>query len=396
MMRQMPKKHALLAMLLLLSACAAPPQVSRPQAIEPAPEAPIEMASQRLPQATGPEIWAYSAYWMRDAWRLYDLGAFRRLLFFDLIVGRDGRIQDRHGWPEEWDALRGKARAVGVSVDPVVSVLDKEVFSAIFSNADSRARLLAEVVAVARASGGVHLDVEIDEVVAPGEVESYHRFIAELRAALDAPPRRVITAFILGRNALYGAAELEMMDAVIVQGYDVHWRGAPKAGPPSALEGESPAAWRSAAASLSRLGVEPGKVVISTALYGYEWPTVSGEPRAATRAAADIITYAPLPSSLLPDIRINALSRAAEHGLRREAATLAPWYAFRDRDGWRQGWFDDATSLAPRLDFVANGAYRGIALFVLGYDGGALLESIQARFREGSAPARGARPATSR
>ena len=60
---------------------------------------------------------------------------------------------------------------------------------------------------------------------------------------------------------------------------------------------------------------------------------------------------------------------------------------FDDGSGWRQGWFDDAASLQPRLDFVRAGGFRGVALFVLGYDGGMLLESIQSRFRERSAPA---------
>jgi hypothetical protein len=62
-------------------------------------------------------------------------------------------------------------------------------------------------------------------------------------------------------------------------------------------------------------------------------------------------------------------------------ASGSPWYAFRDRDGWRQGWFDDAVSLAPRLDFVRKGGYRGVAVFVLGYDNGELLGSIRAAFR---------------
>ena len=107
-------------------------------------------------------------------------------------------------------------------------------------------------------------------------------------------------------------------------------------------------------------------------------------------------SYAPVPSSLLPDIRGNALSRASEHGLRREGAAGAPWYAFRDRDGWRQGWFDDAVSLAPRLDFLQRGDYRGVALFVLGYDGGALLEAIQQQLRVRSAAAADGSPAASR
>src|SRR5262249_50057653 len=145
--------------------------------------------------------------------------------------------------------------------------------------------------------------------------------------------------------------------------------------------------WRFAAQALTRAGVPAARILFSTPLYGYEWPTVSGEARAATRGEAEIITYAPVPASVLPDIQVSALARMLEHGVQRDAVTGAPWYAFLDRDGWRQGWFDDAASLGPRLDFVRQGDYRGVALFVLGYDAGALLEAIQRglRGRNGSA-----------
>ena len=341
----------------------------------------------RIGDYAGPEIWAYSAYWMRDAWRMYDLGAFRRILFFDLIAGADGAIADRHGWPEQWEDLRRRAGEARVPVDPVVSVIGKSAFSAIFARAEARTRLAAEIVAVARDSNGVHLDIEVFEAVRHEELVAFRAFLRELRAALDAPPRKTLTAFVATASGLYGAEELRHLDAVVVQGYDVHWREGPSAGPVAALDAPSPAAWRPAAETLVRQGVPPARIVFSTPLYGYEWPTVSGEARAATRGAGDIVTFAPLPHSLLPDLRVSALARAAEHGLRREPGTRTPWYAFNDANGWRQGWFDDAASLAPRLDFVRAGGYRGVALFVLGYDGGLLLEAMQSRFREPGAPA---------
>jgi spore germination protein YaaH len=339
----------------------------------------------------GPEIWAYHAYWMRDAWRVYDLRAFARLIFFDLVAAHDGRIAERHGWPEEWLAFRQAARAAGVSVDPAVTVLGKPAFSAIFGSASARKRLLAETAALAREAGGVHLDVEVYETVEPSTLAHFHTFVAELRVALDAPPRRILTAFV-PPGELYGAAELRAFDAVVAQGYDAHWQNGPSSGPVALLSGDLPA-WRPTAEKLLREGVERSRILLSTPLYGYEWPTTSDAPGAPTRGPGGILTLAPLPPSLLPDLRTSALARAAQHGLRREPASGAPWYAFRAEDGWRQGWFDDPTSLAPRLEFVAAERLRGVALFVLGYDGGMLLETAQSVFRarseaEGGAPQR--------
>jgi len=235
----------------------------------------------------------------------------------------------------------------------------------------------------------VHLDIEVYEDVSPTAVEGFRVFLAELRIALNKAPRKVLTAFVPAGGTIYTDAEFAMLDAIIAQGYDVHWKESKNTGPVALLDGESQATWRTAAKLLAERSVAPNKILFSTPFYGYEWPTVSEEPRAATRGAAETVTYAHVPASILPDIRTNALARTRQHGLRRDMASGSPWYAFRDPEGWRQGWFDDAVSLAPRLDFVRKGGYRGVAVFVLGYDNGELLGTIRSTFTERSAPAGG-------
>ena len=380
----------LIALSVMLAACAAVPPAPTSASISEPETSPNSDAPRDFSRAGAQEAWAYNAYWMGDAWRVYDLGAFGRVLFFDLAVAKDGSL-DTRGWPDQWAQLRARARSSRVQLDPVVSILSVEVFAGVFGSDANRRRLLREILERASESG-VHLDVEVMEGAREEDIANFRAFVAELRTRLDTPRKRTLTAFVPARNILYGARELALLDAIVAQGYDVHWQGGPTAGPPMALDGESPAAWRTAATNLGALGVPPGKILFSTPFYGYEWPTVSSEPGAKTRGPAKIITYAPVSSRILPDLRINALARTAQHGLRRESTTSAPWYAFRDRDGWRQGWYDDPVSLAPRLDFVQSGGYRGVAIFVLGYDGGALLGTILARFRGGSAPAGGGGP----
>jgi hypothetical protein len=370
------------------------PKVTEVPAPVPAEVPPIEAeAPEAPPGASGrQEIWAYVAHWMGDSWRVHDLRAFHRLIFFDIEAGTDGRIKDRHGWPERWEEFRSRARAARVPLDPAITVIGTPAFSALFGNPEARTRLVTEIARLSRHSSGVHLDVEVFETMPSArEVQGFRQFVADLRKALDATPRKILTAFVPVAGDLYGPKEIAMLDTIVAQGYDVHWREAPNSGPVALLDGSLAGAWVQTSQKLAALGAAPRKILFSTPLYGYEWPTVSAEPRAKTRAPGAIITYAPTPSALLPDLRVSALARAAEHGLRREPGSGAPWYAFRDRDGWRQGWFDDPVSLAPRLRFVTNGDYRGVALFVLGYDGGALLDTVQAHFKAGSGRAADAR-----
>jgi len=395
----MTARHGLLLAMVFLCACAtAPAPKDVPHTIDTMtePVEPPEVEPGSLPTATRHEIWGYHAYWMGEAWRSHDLRTFQRLLFMDLPIGKNGRVQDTRGWPDQWATFRARARASNVQLDPAFTILTPDVFTAVFSSPAARRRLVADIVFLARFSRGVHLDIEVYEDVPPVAVEGYRTFLAELRKALDTKPRKILTAFVPAGSAVNGEAELALFDAIIAQGYDVHWKLSSNSGPVATLDGESQATWRTAASLLAEKKVPPNKVLFSTPFYGYEWPTVSGEPRAATRGEAAIITYAPVSAAVLPDIRTNALSRTRQHGLRRDMASGSPWYAFRDRDGWRQGWFDDHVSLAPRLEFVRKGGYRGVAVFVLGYDNGELLGTIRSTFRERSEPAGGGSPPAAR
>ena len=326
-------------------------------------------------------VHAYHAHWMGEAWRVHDLRQFQRIYFFDIVADAGGALSEKNGWPDRWQALRQQAREVGVAVDPVVTVLGKDRFTAIFGQAAARERLLIECAALALDSGGLHLDVEVFEPVGDLEREGFRAFLSDLDAVLGRTGRPHLSVFVPSAGELFTPKELSYFDTVVAQGYDAHWAEAPKAGPVALLEGTSAAAWRPAAEKLLFAGVPRRKLFFSTPLYGYEWPVVSDAPGAASRGKAVTVTYAPVPADLLPDIRVNALTRSAQWGLRRDPDSGAAWYAMRDEDGWRQGWFDDAASLRTRLDFVRDNAYGGVAFFVLGYDGGALLEVARGAFR---------------
>jgi len=345
--------------------------------------------------AASAQVWAYHAHWMRNVWTQYDLSKFQRLLFFDIEVDSEGRLK-RNGWPEQWLELRRTCQTHRVHLDPVITLLGKRNFSAVFSRPEASRRLLDEITALIKETPetGLHLDVEVFDVVPEAEVANFRQFLAKLRQSMREPRKRVLTAFVPLTSGLYGPDEYALLDGMVVQGYDAHWAESPKTGPVSLLEEEgSSVAWKQAGAKLTQAGVAKERIFFSSPLFGYEWPTETDAPRAPTRGAGLTITFAPVPSALLPDLRINALMRSQQYGLRRESETGSPWYAFRGPDGWRQGWFDDPVSLNPRLEFVRQNGFGGVAFFVLGYDSGVLIEAALAAFSaEKSTGAGGAAP----
>ena len=85
------------------------------------PAAPAAAAAQ-------PAAWAYIGWWLPDSWRSAPLDRLDRLLFFELKVGANGAITQRHGWPEKWGELRSAARQRALPLDLTLTVLDATTF----------------------------------------------------------------------------------------------------------------------------------------------------------------------------------------------------------------------------------------------------------------------------
>jgi hypothetical protein len=77
----------------------------------------------------------------------------------------------------------------------------------------------------------------------------------------------------------------------------------------------------------------------------------------------------------MPYDRLAATTLAREHGLRRDAEGT-PYYAYRDGAEWRQGWFEDLSSLTRKLAPERAQGYAGLAFFPLGYDQGEIVEGM--------------------
>jgi spore germination protein YaaH len=157
-----------------------------------------------------------------------------------------------------------------------------------------------------------------------------------------------------------------------VQGYDAAWTGSRAAGPVAPLRGRSAVTWERGLDDALRLGVARERILFSVPFFGYEWPTGSARPYAATRGPGRTTTFAAVDAQRLPAIRIDAQARIARFGARRHLSSGAPYYVFADRDGWWQGWYEDEWSLARKLAFVKREGLAGVAAFAYGYDGGAL------------------------
>ncbi|MEX0746560.1 MAG: glycosyl hydrolase family 18 protein [Rhodothermales bacterium] len=379
----------------VFAACYADVEAAAEVDVEAAPEAVVEAAAEAAPAAENVrddvsqkerawsfQVFGYHAWWMRDLWQSYELDLLDKIMFFELRAAADGSISERNGWPGDAAPLSTAARKVGVEFVPTVAILDPTVFRGIFGSASNTSRLIDNVMDVVENADadGVHLNIEIFEPVEQALQDGLTKFVRLLRGRLtEYRPGTELTIFTPGfdyANAYDEAALAEEVDYLIVQGYDMHWVNGPTSGPLAPVKGWDGTNWEAIVDRYEADGVPASKIVITVPYYGYEWPTVSDAPGAATRGDAQTITYAPVDPAYLPLIQISALDRVRTHGMKRDPATSTPYYVYRGADGWYQGWYEDEESLHVKYRFVERRGLAGIAIFLLGYDGGELMTSL--------------------
>ena len=335
--------------------------------------------------ATPLKVWAYSVWWLPDGWRNAPLKDIDRLLFFELKVNINGEIYERNGWPEKWVDLRLAAKQKNTPLDLTLTLFDDVTFSGLFNSVDATQRLLEEAVSLGRQEGvaGLQLDFEIYTALTLETLIRYRSFVRELSSRLrKLSPARNLSVFfpIGGESALYDAATLKLINQVVLQGYDAHWKGSKNAGPLSPLNGSEVATWKKAIAQGVALGVPKNRMLISFPFYGYEWEVKGQTPRSETIGSGVTTSYALLPNGVLPDIQFNILERVRRYGATHDPVSGSSYYQFKRKNGeFVEGWFEDVRGLRRKTDYLESEKLGGITFFPLGYDDGKLIDSFLRR-----------------
>lgn len=329
---------------------------------------PVQRAAPELPDGTF--VAGYHPYWAADHWESYPFDVLDRLYFFEAEARPDGSLE-LHGWPERWSEMVHAASAQGVGVTPTISMHDEDGFEVLFADADRIDRLVDTIVTMLGALpvSGVHLDFEVFRPVDDAARDGFTGFVAQLAARIRREdPSLAISIFTLAFDAddVYNERALgQIADYLVVQGYDYFSPGSEAAGPTGPHAGWDGLNWSTVVQRFDTFGVPRRKVVMSVPLFGYEWPVESEERGAPTRGVATTVPFV-APPEVLPELP-RARASADEHGFERDPQSGTAWYRFETPDGWRQGWFDDAVSLAEKYDFVRRNGLGGIALFPLAY-----------------------------
>ena len=356
-----------------------------------------------LPNRLTHEVLGFLPYWKLDTTTrsALRLDLLSTIAYFSIGVQSNGYLArgpsttPTVGW-KGWTSsamteVINAAHARGVRVVPTITMMawngDYSAMSTLLNSASNRARLVADVVKVVgdRRVDGVNIDFE----PVPSSLRSqFTSLVRAIKAGLvNARVGSFVTVDTMAGAATwstgYDVAGLTASggaDALMVMAYDFHYAGSARAGGVAPMD--SPYIFDARDAMRAHLErVAPGKIIWGIPYYGRAWNTSSASLNSTVRSPAESVAFSyywldhgePAGGKVL----------AQRFGRKWDPTGQVPWFAFRAGDGgYRQGYYDDPTSLRAKYNMVIGNDVAGVGIWTLGMDTGVsdLWNVIEDRF----------------
>lgn len=170
-----------------------------------------------------------------------------------------------------------------------------------------------------------------------------------------------INALAAEEDGAYDMVKIgEIVDQVILMGYDYHRTDSSIAGPVAPIDGANE---HSISKSLkSMVGRVPNeKLILGLPFYGYEWQTVNKNHKSPTVVNTGAVASYKRVKELLKnreDIKVEW-----------DEDSESPWFSYIQSGAIKQIYYEDGKSLQKKLDLVNDKKMQGIAIWALGYEG---------------------------
>jgi spore germination protein YaaH len=310
-----------------------------------------------------------------DAWDQSDLPALpRQLKGIDVFSPRWLTIRGPRGQvvvePDGGDQGLAARAAPRLKLVPLVSnahddIWDQAAADAVILDPAARKAFLDQLVRIAAAKGyaGYVLDFEN---LSPRAAAGYPALLAAARSALGPSGRQAWATVAPGPDAPLKALAAAG-DAAVLMAYDECWATS-NAGPVAGTD------WLKRLLADRLSGVDPKKVVVALAAYGYDWPDgAPGKPIGALQALD--------------------LAGRMKARVQRDPASGNAHFSYSAADGHpHQVWFVDAPAFAADRAAAAAFGPRGYAIWRLGLEDPAIWSLPPARAAARPGPSAGPAP----
>lgn len=314
------------------------------------------------PAKPGKQLLGYLPYWTKSTAQI-PWARLTQLAWFSAEVDAAGKVSDTTGWGgTEALALRQTAHQNGVQFLLTITNFNTADISAILATQTTRKTAIDAIVAKVLAGQGDGVNIDL-EGLAKADKARMVSFATELRTALQAAIPGSHLSFATPAVDWNGAwdydAIAETSDGLMIMAYAIHYGGG-NPGPQLPMASESP--WSHKTLQwivqdyLTWGGTQNAhKFFVGLPLYGYTWPSSSGQPGASKTASGKAIFFDAAQSKA-----------AALGGWQWDPASQSTYVAEQTAGGWQQTWCDSEQSFAARVACADQNALQ-IGLWALGY-----------------------------
>jgi len=304
-----------------------------------------------------------------------------QIIYFGLGITEKGELMKYSNENEalvEWSyfisdtfsKMKEEARNTDTAILIAIKNFDNKSIDTLISSPTNRTRAIRNITALVNKYGldGVNIDFEYFTQSDFPTMKFYNQFLSDLSIELKKQNPHALLSVDINASAVYrdNAYDIvkigDVVDHIIVMGYDYHVPSSSYAGPVSPInaEGDKPNLTKTIASLKGR--VDARKVILAIPLYGYEWQTYS--KKSGSRAI-------PQTGALATYKRVRALieARRDDLSISYDKLSQSPRIVYVQNGLIKQIYYEDEKSLATKFAFISEHELGGMGLWALGYEG---------------------------
>ncbi len=318
-------------------------------------------------------ILGFAPYWNLKKLSPDSLTSITHLAYFSLHLKGDGTLYTHVNRREEDPGYTNYKRLLNQSIDtankPLILTFMPEsqaALTSLLSSPTSRARAVQTILDKFAESNayGINFDFEPLGDSSPILRSNYTALVQEVSAQLKSRAQLSISLYAsaASKPRIWDLTALSpLVHYFVVMTYDYTLPGSPVSGPNSPLRGAGTLFEHDITqniAQISRL-VPPRQLLLGIPFYGYEWDTPTSTKYAPTDSRGSVASLE----------RIQTMLDNQTLELLWDRNSLTPYGISSSSGQTTQIYFENATSLKLKLDFVRAANLGGIAIWALGYEG---------------------------
>ena len=303
-----------------------------------------------------------------------------QIIYFGIGINKSGELMkfDEEGNEVlEWHYFQtdymkdvmSKADETDTKMLVSIKNFDNEDIDTLISSASSTNRAITQISQLVDdyELDGINIDFEYFTDSDFPTAKHMNIFLEKLTTELREKHPNIIISYDVNATALYAdnAYDMvrigELVDQVIIMGYDYHRQSSTVAGAVAPLnaKGNKPSVSKSINSLKGRVPYE--KVILAIPLYGYEWQTYTKEGGSYT---------IPGSGALASYKRVRDLIDSRDDvSISYDKDSMSPRLVYTQSGAIKQIYYEDEKSIQSKLNLVHEKNIAGIALWALGYDG---------------------------